>query len=147
FDLGELMHTIQATGIAAGSAGFGAEAVGQADVAEREFGFVENLVHVQAAEGDLGGGDEAEGGVFDGGDLRFGATGDEADAFEDIDLGHVGRDDGGEAGLGKLAHRILDEGDLKQGCFVLEEVELRADDGGACLEVAEVEFFAKSDVV
>ena len=64
-DLGELMDAVQAAGVAAGSAGLGAEAVRQADVLHRQLQLVEDLVAVHAAERDLGRGDQAQVGVGD----------------------------------------------------------------------------------
>ena len=46
-------------------------------------GLVEDLVGVHPAQGDLGGADQAEVGVLDRVDLRLGAPGREADAFQD----------------------------------------------------------------
>ena len=77
-DLGELVHAVQPARVAAGGAGLGAEAVRQADVLERQFGLVEDLVAVHAAERDLGRGDQAQVGVRDAVDLPrlgFGSRG------------------------------------------------------------------------
>ena len=111
---------------------------------------VEDLVLVHAAEGDLGGGDQAQVGVGDRVHLpgvRVRVAGHEADAFEHLDAGEVRRDDRREPGLHRRLHGVLHEGDFEQRGLVLEEVELLPGDLGAGLEVGEVERLAQGDVV
>ena len=74
-DLGELVDAIQAARVAARCAGLGAEAVRQADVLQRQFEFVEDLVAVHAAQRDLGRGDQAQVGVGEGVDLPLSGSG------------------------------------------------------------------------
>ena len=82
---------------------------------------------MHAAQGDLGGGDQAQVGVGHHVDLpclRRSGRGDEADALEHFDAGQVRRDDRREAVREKRVHGVLHQGQFEQDRLVLEEVEL-----------------------
>ena len=96
-DLGELMHAIQAARGAAGGAGFGAVAMADAAELDRQFFGFDDLAGVEAAERDLGRGDEIQIVIFDAVDLRFRSARDEAEPLQHFAAGQVGRDHRREA--------------------------------------------------
>ena len=125
-DLGELVDAVKPAAGPAGGAGLGAEAVRQPDVLDRQLALVEDLVGVHAAQGDLGGADQAQVGVLDRVDLRLGPSGREADPFQDTVAGQVGRDDRREPGGDQFSEGELLKGQVEQHGVVLEEVEAGA---------------------
>ena len=107
----------------------------------------QNLAGQQAAERDLGRGDQAQVAVGDAVDLRFRAAGNVAGALQDLVAGQVGRDRRREALLHQHVERVALQGQFQQHGLVLEEVEAVAGDLGAAFEVDQIELLGQLDVI
>ena len=94
---------------------------------------VEDLSGQQAAERDLGRGDQAQVAVGDAVDLRLRPAGNEADALQDFVAGQVGRDRRREAFADQQVDRVVLQGQFQQHGVVLEKVEAVPGDLGARL--------------
>ena len=90
-DLGELVDAVQPAGGPAVGPGLGAEAMADAAELDRQRLGVERLPGQQAAQGDLGRGDQAQVAVLDAVDLRLRPAGNVAGALQDVVPGQVGR--------------------------------------------------------
>ena len=101
------------------------------------------IAGVQAAERDLGRGDEIQIEVLDAVDLRLRPARDEADACQDLAAGQVGRDRRREAFLHQQVDRVLLQRQFQQHRFVLQEVEAVAGDARAAFEVDQVVLLAE----
>ena len=106
-----------------------------------------DLAGVQAAERDLGRGDEVQVVILDAVDLRLRPAGNEADALEHVAAGQVGRDHRREAFAHQQLDRVLLQRELQQRGFVLEEVEAVAGDAGAAFEIDQVVLLGQRDVI
>ncbi len=83
---------------------------------------------MQTAERDLRGGDQAQVGILDAVNLRFRAAWNESDPFEHFLAGDVRGDHRRISFLHKQPERILDQAQLQEDRFILEEVEFLAGD-------------------
>ena len=145
--LGELVHAVQPLGELSRGSGLATEAVRDAGQPEGQGRLVQDLAGMVAAQGDLGGADQAGALALDGVDVGLRAAGIEADALEDLGLGYVRRDEGGEALLLQDVQGEADQGKLQEHALVLQVVELRAGHPGGRVEVQDVELLAQLDVV
>ncbi len=141
------MHAVEALALAPVGAGLGAEAVRDPRELLGKLGLVEDLVGVEAAEGDLGGSDQAEVRVGDRVDLGLGPSWIEADSGEDFRFGEVRGGVGDEAVREQQVEREALEAEFEEHRFVFEKVELGPGDAGTALEIDEVEPCPDLDVV
>ena len=141
------MHAIQPAGRPAVGAGFGAVAMADAAVFERQAVFFQHLVGQQAAERDLGRGHEAQVAVGDAIDLRFRAARREADALQNFVAGQIGRDRRREAFADQQVDGIALQRQFEQHGVVLEKVKAVAGDFRARFEIDQIEPLGQFDVI
>ena len=106
-----------------------------------------DLAGVQAAERDLGRGDQVQVVVLDAVDLRLRPARNEADALQHVAAGQVGRDHRREAFAHEQLDRVLLQRQLQQHGLVLQEVKPVAGDAGAAFEIDEVVLLGELHVV
>ena len=106
-----------------------------------------DLAGVQAAERDLGRRHQVEIVILDAVDLRLRPARNEADAFQHVAAGQVGRDHRREAFANQEVHRVLLQREFQQRGFVLQEVEAVAGDAGAAFEIDQVVLLGQRDVI
>ena len=146
-DLRELVDAVKSAAGAAVGAGLDAEAMAEARDEEGQAFGGDDCVHEDAAEGDLGGGDEAEVEAVDAVDLGLLAAGIEAGAFEDAHAGEVRRGVEDESLAGQGFEGEPAQGEFQKDRLVLEEEEVGPGDLGRAVEVHETERLAEGDVV
>ena len=140
------MHADDAAGVLAVGAGLAAEAGRPAGVAARAGRQVEHLAGVHAGQRHLGGADEVQVVALDPVDLLV-VLAEEAGALHRLGAHQRRRDDGDEAGGHGPADRQLGERELQQRARAGEEVEARAGDLRAALDVDRAERLADLEVV
>ncbi|CCB75725.1 protein of unknown function [Streptantibioticus cattleyicolor NRRL 8057 = DSM 46488] len=142
----ELVDAEDASGVLAVGAGLPAEAGRETGVAQREPGRLDDLVHVVGGQRDLGGADQVVVVLLQVVDVLRGLA-EEAGALHGARLDQRGGEHRGEAGLGGLRDRRVDQGQLQQGADTGEVVEARAGDLGGALDVDGAECLAELQVV
>ena len=85
--------------------------------------------------------------MFDAVDLRFRAAGDEADPFEDVVAGQVGRGHRRETLAQEYAERVTLQRQFQKHGLVFEEIKTVPRNGRPALEIDEIELFGQFDVV
>ena len=145
--LRELMHAIEPARGPAVGAGLGAEAVADAAELERQLVSLEDPLVERAAERDLGRRHEREVAVGDRVDLRLGAAGHEAGAFEDHVPREIGRGHHREALAEQDLDRIPLQREFEEHGVVHEKVEAVAGHLRPCLEVEELQLLSDLDVI
>ena len=145
-DLVELVHADDAAGVLAVAARLPAEARRPARVTQRAVGQVEDLVGVVAGQRHLGGADQIEVVGLEPVHL-LGVRAEEPGARHDLGPHQHRRDDEREAVLGRQPHRELHQPELQQRARSGEEVEPRARNLGAALQVDQPQRLAELDVI
>ncbi len=145
-DLVEPVHPPDATRVLAVRAGLLAEARAEGGVAQRQRGGVEDLVGVEGRHRDLRGADQVEVLALDAVDV-VGGLAQEAGALHGARAHQRRRGGLDEARGAGLVHGHVDQRQLELRADAGEEVEARAADLGAALEVEGAEELAELDVV
>ncbi len=145
-DLVELVHAEDAPGVLAVRTGLAAEAGREARVAQGEAIGVEDLVHVVRRQRHLGRADQVEVVVGEVVDV-LGGLAEEARARHGLGTDQGRGEHRGEAGRGGLGHRRVHQGELQERTDARQEVEARAGDLGAALDVDRAEDLAELQVV
>ncbi len=152
-DLGELVHAVQALGVAAPAAGLGAVAARGRDALEGKVGSVEDGVGFHARERNLGRAGKAElgfppgdvlGRLGDGVDLGLavGVARLEAAGACDVGVDHARRAHLPPAGAGSGSEGVVDQGLFELGGFVKEIVPPPSRGGGGAGKVEDAELCA-----
>ena len=142
----ELVHPDDASGVLAVGASLAAEARGPAGIAQREGTRREDLIAVQASQGDLGRAHEVHVVRLDPIDvLRRLAK--KSRALHRPGRDKHRRDDGDEAVAGRLRHRQVEQRDLQQSTRSHEVVEARARDLGRAFDVDRTQHLAEFEVI